>query len=100
MKAKQPVVFVPHTQRQCTALVKYIAANRPAIEARRKTAEYKQAVGVVREIMAQYFAGNPPQPIVEVCPWQTLGASKMLADIATQFEVPYWNCSGDANPYA
>jgi hypothetical protein len=94
----QDVVFAPHTKLQVKALLQYIETNRPAIN-KRKTADYLSAVKEVSEKMRAYYAVNPPQRIVKVCPWKLTGASEMCANIAEAFSVPYWDIVYEANPY-
>jgi hypothetical protein len=98
MQQAQNVVFAPHTKLQVKALLQYIETNRPAINLR-KTADYLSAVKEVREIMRAYFAVNPPQRIVKICPWKLTGASEMCVNIAEAFSVPYWDIVYEANPY-
>ena len=97
MKATSTVVFAPHTKLQVKELLQYIEHNRSAINLR-KTADYLSAVKEVRELMRAYFAVNPPQRIVRVCPWRLTGASEMCANIAEAFSVPYWDIAYEANP--
>ena len=92
------VVFAPQTKLQVKALLQYIEENKPAIAAR-KNEDYKTAVNKVREIMQQYFRINPPQRVVKLCPWKTLGTDKMCANIAEEYKVPYWDVIAEANPY-
>jgi hypothetical protein len=98
MQATQTVVFAPQNKLQVKALLQYIEINRPAINAR-KTEDYVASVNNVKEIMRGYFAVNPPQIKVKVCPWDIMGTSKMCRDIAEQFKVPYWDIIAEANPY-
>ncbi len=97
MKATHTVVFAPHTKLQVKELLQYIEHNRPAIN-KNKTADYKAAVKEVRELMRAYFAVNPPQRIVKICPWSLTGAKEMCQNIAEAFEVPYWDIVYEANP--
>ena len=90
--------YAPQNKMEVKALLQYIEANRPAIN-KRKTAEYKQAVNSVREIMRAYFAVNPPQLKVKVCPWTITGADNMCKAIAEEYSVPYWDIVAEANPY-
>ena len=90
--------YAPQNKQQVKALLQYIEENRPAIN-KRKTADYKEAVNEVREIMRAYFAVNPPQLKVKVCPWNITGADNMCRNIAETFKVPYWDIVAEANPY-
>ena len=93
----QDVVFAPQTKQQTKTLLQYIEKNRPAINAR-KTQDYLSAVKEVRVLMRAYFAVNPAQRIVRVCPWKLTGASEMCVNIAEAFNVPYWDIVYEANP--
>lgn len=90
--------YAPQNKLQVKALLQYIEANRPAINAR-KTEDYVKAVNGVKEIMRAYFTVNPPQLKVKQCPWDITGASNMCKQIAEQFKVPYWDIVAEANPY-
>ncbi len=90
--------YAPQNKLQVKALLQYIEANRPAINAR-KTEDYVASVNKVKAIMAAYFKDNPPQLKVKVCPWKLLGTSEMCRQIAEQYKVPYWDIIAEANPY-
>lgn len=91
------VVFAPKNKQQVRALLQYIEGNRSAID-KRKTGEYKQAVKRVRVLMREYFRIHPAKSFVKECPWTITGATKMCADIAETFKVPYWDIVAEANP--
>lgn len=91
------VVYAPQNKQQLSALVRYVAKNRPAINAR-KNAEYYKDVSVVQKIMRKHFAEFPPQ-LTAHCPWQQLGTAAMCETIAQKHEIPYWDVVSEANPY-
>lgn len=91
------VVYAPQNKQQLSALVRYVAKNRPAINAR-KNAEYYKAVSVVKEIMRKHFAEFPPQ-LTAYNPWTQLGTAAMCEAIAQTHEIPYWDVISEANPY-
>jgi hypothetical protein len=90
------LAFAPQTQKQFTALLQYVDKNRPAIESR-KTAEYKQAVANVREIMRAYFAVNPPK-LTAFSPWKHLGTRDMCVQIAEKYSIPIMGYTGRGKP--
>lgn len=93
------VSFVPANKQQINALLQYIDENKPAIAQRMQAAEFIAEVNSVKQMLAAYYAINPPQRIVKTCPWKLTGASNMCEAIARKYSIPIWNVLGAANPY-
>jgi hypothetical protein len=97
----QQSIFVPNSQKACTALVQYIAKNGPAIAVATQQAGYLTAVAGVRAELSAHFAKFPPQATIKSkkhCPWTITGATEMCKNIAAKWNVPYWNVIVSARP--
>jgi hypothetical protein len=97
----QQSIFVPNSQKACTALVQYIVKNGAAVAVAKQQAGYLTAVAGVRALLAAHFAKFPPQAIIKSkkdCAWTITGATEMCKNIAAEWNVPYWNVVGSARP--
>jgi len=93
---QQTVNYVPTSQKEWRVLLKYIGANRAAIELR-KTAEYFAETRACAVILSNHFEINPPQRIVRVCPWETLGVAAAVEVIANKYSVPRYMTTQDVH---